>query len=400
MQYLDSLKNRFSKEQLLLIAIAFSLSTPFYICVPFLLVVTIYLLYTKKIINAYKTTPKSKYLLIFMAISLIVSLIYQNWIGVGCLALIFIAVSLMLYYRQYINQDTFEFILDLLIALSVLWAIYGLYEQTQILQRLGYDHFTLKVFSRRENRLNSVFFNANYYAMMIEFIIMMIGYKIFGTKDLKKQAYYFVVALINFFLLYMTGCRTALIATAGAMLVFLIVNKNFRICLLIALACVLCGIYFIFNPEQFPRIERIFDNFAVRMKIWRAAITGIKAHPLFGQGPMTYMMIFEKYHGHVTQHAHSVYLDPILSFGVIGISVLVPYVIDNFKRLIKVYKKRLNIRYVDLVISCITVILLHGTLDYTIFWVHTGILFLLLSSSFGIYENSGDLEREIEYERK
>ena len=58
MQYLDSLKNRFSKEQLLLIAIAFSLSTPFYICVPFLLVVTIYLLYTKKIINAYKTTPK------------------------------------------------------------------------------------------------------------------------------------------------------------------------------------------------------------------------------------------------------------------------------------------------------------------------------------------------------
>ena len=75
-------------------------------------------------------------------------------------------------------------------------------------------------------------------------------------------------------------------------------------------------------------------------------------------------------------------------------------VIYSKKKLIKVYKKRLNIRYVALVISCITVILLHGTLDYTIFWVHTGILFLLLSSSFGIYENSGDLEREIEYERK
>ena len=27
-------------------------------------------------------------------------------------------------------------------------------------------------------------------------------------------------------------------------------------------------------------------------------------------------------------------------------------------------------------------------------------LFLLLSSSFGIYENNGDLESEIEYERK
>ena len=331
------LKEKFSKEQLFIIATVLCLSTPFYICVPILLVETIYLFYTKKITNAFKNTPKSKYLIIFVLISLIISLIYQNWIGVCCVALIFMFISLMLYYRQYINQDVFEFIVDLLIALSVLWAIYGLYEQTQILERLGYDHFTLKVFSRRENRLNSIFFNANYYAMMIEFIIMMIGYKIFGTKNIKKQIYYFVVACINFFLLYMTGCRTALIATAFAMIVFLIINRNYRICALIAFGCVILGIYFIINPEQFPRIEKLVDNFSVRTKIWQAAIKGIQAHPLFGQGPMTYMMIFKQYAGHNTQHAHSVYLDPILSFGIVGISVLIPYIVDNFKRLYFVY---------------------------------------------------------------
>ena len=214
MQFIHSLKKHFSKEQLMIILTALSLSTPFYICVPFLLLETLYLLYTKKIINVFKTTPKSKYLIIFMILTLVISLIYRNWIGAGCVVLIFIFVSLMLYYRKYINEEVFELILDMLIALSILWAIYGLYEQLQILNRLGYDHFTLKVFSRRENRLNSVFFNANYYAMMIEFIIMMIGYKIFGTKELKKQVYYFITACINFFLLYMTGCRTAFIATA------------------------------------------------------------------------------------------------------------------------------------------------------------------------------------------
>lgn len=386
MQYINSLKERFSKEQLMIIATALSLSTPFYICVPILLLETLYLLYTKKITNAFKNTPKSKYLIIFMVVTLVISLFYQNWIGVGCVALIFIFVSLMLYYRQYINEELFEFILDLLIALSILWAIYGLYEQTQILQRLGYDHFTLKVFSRRENRLNSIFFNANYYAMMIEFIIMTIGYKIFGTKDFKKQAYYFIVACINFFLLYMTGCRTALIATAGAMLVFLIINKNYRICGLIAFVCILAGIYFIINPDQFPRVEKLFDNFSVRTKIWQAAIQGIKAHPLFGEGPMTYMMIFEQYGGHNTQHAHSVYLDPILSFGVVGVSILVPYIIDNCKRLFKVYQEKLNLRYVALVISCIVVILLHGTLDYTIFWIHNGLLFLFIASSFEMFK--------------
>lgn len=388
MQFIHSLKKHFSKEQLMIILTALSLSTPFYICVPFLLLETLYLLYTKKIINAFKSTPKSKYLIIFMILTLVISLIYRNWIGVGCVVLIFIFISLMLYYRKYINEEVFELILDMLIALSILWAIYGLYEQVQILNRLGYDHFTLKVFSRRENRLNSVFFNANYYAMMIEFIIMMIGYKIFGTKELKKQVYYFITACINFFLLYMTGCRTAFIATAVAMLVFLIINKNYWICCLIGMACIVIGIFFIIHPEQFPRIEKLIDNFTVRTKIWHAAIEGIKAHPLFGQGPMTYMMIFKQYAGHNTQHAHSIYLDPILSFGVIGVTTLIPYILNNCKRLFKVYKQKINLRYVALVISCIVVILLHGTLDYTIFWVHTGMLFLMIASSFEMFKHN------------
>ena len=63
MQFIHSLKKHFSKEQLMIILTALSLSTPFYICVPFLLLETLYLLYTKKIINVFKTTPKSKYLI-------------------------------------------------------------------------------------------------------------------------------------------------------------------------------------------------------------------------------------------------------------------------------------------------------------------------------------------------
>ena len=91
---------------------------------------------------------------------------------------------------------------------------------------------------------------------MIEFTIMMIGYKIFGTKNVKKQLYYFIVACLNFFLLYMTGCRTAFVATAGAMLVFLIINKNYRICSLIGLLCIIGGIYFIFGSQYASAIGK------------------------------------------------------------------------------------------------------------------------------------------------
>lgn len=76
------------------------------------------------------------------------------------------------------------------------------------------------------------------------------------------------------------------------------------------------------------------------------------------------MMILNKYNGHLTQHAHSVYLDPLLSFGIIGLACLVPYVYDNCKRL---YKVKEHYSYIALVMGFIGVLLIHGILDYTIF---------------------------------
>ncbi len=386
MKYLQILKDKFNQDQLLVLFSCFVLTFPFYISGPIYVIEALYLLYTKKGIDAFKNTPKIKYLYLFLGLSLIVSVISKNLIGVGCVVAIAIFIMLMLYYREHITPELFELIVDLLIFLSIFWAIYGLYEQTVILHRLGYSHFTLKIFSRRENRLNSVFFNANYYAMMIEFLIMMITYKFFTTKhNIKKSIYYVCVGLLNVFMLYMTGCRTALIAIAGAMIIFLIINKNYKLCTLIGVGFIAIVAFFFIHPDKFPRIEYLLSNYAVRIKIWKAAIQGIKAHPLFGQGPMTYMMIFKQYGGHATQHAHSVYLDPILSFGIVGIGLLVPYVIDNFKRLFIVVKQNLNRSYFALVISCIVVILLHGTLDYTIFWLHTGLLFLFIANSFAMY---------------
>lgn len=389
MNYLYKLKEKYNFDQLMIILTCLSLTFPFYICGPILLIQFIYLLYTKKAQDAFKNTPKVKYLFIFLGISAFVSLIYQNWIGFATVAGLFLAFTLMVYYREHITPEIFELILDMLIAFSILWAIYGLYEQMQILHRLGVDHFSLKIYSRRENRLNSVFFNANYYAMMIEFILMCIVYKFFTVKnDIKKSIYYIIVGFLNLFMLYMTGCRTALIAIAGALVIFLIVNKNYKWCLFIGAGVLAAGGFFIIHPEQFPRIERLVSNFDVRMKIWKCAIEGIIHHPLFGQGPFTYVLIRKLYHGHMTQHAHSVYLDPLLSFGIIGLSTLVPYIVDNCQRLWIVLKKELNRSYVALSISCIVVVLLHGIFDYTIFWLHTGLFFLFLTSSFSMYKET------------
>lgn len=388
MKYLTNLKNKFNTDQLLVLLSCFSLTFPFYICGPILVIIFLYLLFSKKMFNIYQEIPKVKYLFIFLIVISLVSLSYQNWVGLACCIGIYLILSLMLYYRVNINSTLFEYILDMLICLSVLWAMYATYEQIQIYNRLDTDIFSLKVFARRENRINSVFFNANYYAMMLEFIIMMIIYKFLRVKNnIKKSINYVVVGLINLVALYYTGCRTAFITIVVAAFIFLIINKNYKLCVFITLCSFSIAGFYILNPSKFPRIEYLLSNLEDRMKIWTCAIKGIKAHPLLGQGPMTYMMIYEKYGGHVTQHAHSAFLDPILSFGVIGVSILIPYIVDNCHRLYNFFKEQLNRSYIALVLSFITVVLVHGILDYTIFFLHTGLLFLFVVSSFDMYKN-------------
>ena len=186
-------------------------------------------------------------------------------------------------------------------------------------------------------------------------------------------------------MLYMTGCRAGYVAIAGAICLFLIFNKNYKLCILIALGCLGIAGFFVLNPDKFPRIEYLISNLDVRIQIWSCAIQGIKASPLLGQGPFTYMMILDKYNGHLTQHAHSVYLDPLLSFGIIGLACLVPYIYDNCKRL---YKVKEHYSYIALVMGFIGVLLIHGILDYTIFWIHTGLFFLFVLSSFEMFETN------------
>ena len=101
---------------------------------------------------------------------------------------------------------------------------------------------------------------------------------------------------------------------------------------------------------------------------------------------MTYYHVYKSYHGHPTEHAHSVYLDPLLCFGVIGILTIIPYIFDNLKRVYYLWKSHIDKTLVALIVSFVVMVLIHGLLDYTIFFVQTGFLFLLITSSFDIYK--------------
>ena len=144
------------------------------------------------------------------------------------------------------------------------------------------------------------------------------------------------------------------------------------------------GLILLLKPGIFQRTT-LFTDFGKRFKIWNCAIKGIKAHPWFGEGPLTYYHIYKQYQGHPTQHAHSVYLDPILSYGIVGVILLGCYFVSNLKEIWILLKRRLDLRLCSLILACILTVLIHGILDYTIYWNQTALLFLMIMGSSSIY---------------
>lgn len=391
---IDYLKKHFTHNQRYIIVAILSLFLPFYMCATVIIFLTVRLLLKGEIQEAYRNTPKSQFILYFSGLSLIVSLFYQNYYGAACSIGILAILSFVLYYRQHITPELFEFITNCIIVLSVFAAMYALIEYIGILNKLDIDQLEIRFFNKPQDRINSVFFNANYYAMMIEFFVCLTFYKILKIENIKKEwkkfAYYLCVIGINLFMLLLTACRTAWPAIAGGIMIMLIIDKRYKTCAFIFGGVLLVCLYFLFNPSQFPRVDNIVAYFMTRQNIWEVAIANIKTHPLFGEGPMTYMHIYPLYHGHPTEHAHSIYLDPVLCFGIIGLLTIVPFIWSNIKRLYLLWKKKIDKTMVALMIAFTVMIFIHGVLDYTIFFVQTGFLYLLIASSFDVYKESLD----------
>ena len=389
---IDYLKKHFTHNQRYIVVAILSLFLPFYMCACVIVFLTIRLLIKGEIQEAYKQITYSRFILYFCILSFFVSLIYQNFYGVVCSICLLVFLSFVIYYRIHVTNELFEFITNCIIVLSVLAALYGLIEYIGVLNSFNIDVFEIIIFNRPQDRINSVFFNANYYAMMIEFFVLLTFYKILKIenffKEYKKFFYYISVIIINLFMLVLTACRTAWPALAGGVIIMLLVDKHYKTCGCILACVVIACCYFMINPSKFPRVDNIVSYFMTRRGIWEVAIANIKSHPLFGEGPMTYYHIYPIYHGHPTEHAHSIYLDPLLSFGIVGLMIIAPYVFSNIKQLYHLWKKHLDKTLVALIVAFIVVVLIHGTMDYTVFFVQTGLLFLFVASSFDIYQES------------
>lgn len=372
---------------------------PFYITLIIHAIELIILLKRGELVEAYKNTKASYFILFFCALLAIVSLFYQNYLGILVTVGILMLGSFAVYYRQHISAESFEFFMDTTLILSLVAALVAIIQYFIILHRFNIDGFELIIFNTPKNRVDSFYFNANYYAMMIEFWVGIAFYKILRLTqeehvNFKKIGGYCIIILINLFTLVLSGCRTAWPAMLAGLAIMLLFAHFYKLFGLIAAGGMASAGFLFTHKSYIPRASNITKYLGVRQKIWRAALASIKDHPLFGEGPLTYMHIWKQYNGHNTQHAHNIFLDPPLSFGIVGILMILPYFISCIKRTYITYKLHKNDTLVALIIGLIVMTYIHGLLDYTIFFIQTSFTLFIVISSFDIYRGEIDMYKK------
>ena len=372
---------------------------PFYITLIIHAIELIILLKRGELVEAYKNTKASYFILFFCALLAIVSLFYQNYLGILVTVGILMLGSFAVYYRQHISAESFEFFMDTTLILSLVAALVAIIQYFIILHRFNIDGFELIIFNTPKNRVDSFYFNANYYAMMIEFWVGIAFYKILRLTqeehvNFKKIGGYCIIILINLFTLVLSGCRTAWPAMLAGLAIMLLFAHFYKLFGLIVAGGMASAGFLFTHKSYIPRASNITKYLGVRQKIWRAALASIKDHPLFGEGPLTYMHIWKQYNGHNTQHAHNIFLDPPLSFGIVGILMILPYLISCIKRTYITYKLHKNDTLVALIIGLIVMTYIHGLLDYTIFFIQTSFTLFIVISSFDIYRGEIDMYKK------
>jgi O-antigen ligase len=335
------------------------------IFVHYVLVILVCLLILENMIRTgeYRKIVKDRLLIlieIVLGFSLVMSVIYRNYMGLVAI-LILICIVVGRYYDLQINQKLKKENIDLIAKLSSIAFVISILEFIITRNRVGFFSY----------------FNPNYLGSMMMMAATLNLYLAFKRKA-KINLGLFV---LNIATLFLTGSRFALIATVISIFVLLfyfLKKRNFLISLGLLITYAI-GVYFRVLP--FIRSETIEEYFWLRVNIMKTAIIIFqKTNILYGHGNFYYY----KYTHHVYPHAHNTLIESLLSYGLIGTLILIAVFSKYIYGILRDDKNHI------LKIAIISGVIGHSLADVTIFWIQTVILFIIILSYDESYENIKD----------
>ncbi|MDG8347114.1 O-antigen ligase family protein [Streptococcus pneumoniae] len=378
--FIEKLKGLSSKE-LILLGIILSIFLPFYLFVVVLCLYIISLIFTGDMKSILQKMGEHPMLLLFLSYSTVISILAQNWMGLVASVGMFLFTIFFLHYQSILSHKFFRLILQFVLFGSVLSAAFASLEHFQIVKKFNYAFLSPNMQVWHQNRAEVTFFNPNYYGIICCFCIM-IAFYLFTTTKLNWLKVFCVIAgFVNLFGLNFTQNRTAFPAIiAGAIIYLFTTIKNWK-AFWLSIGVFAIGLSFLFSSDLGVRIGTLDSSMEERISIWDAGMALFKQNPFWGEGPLTYMHSYPRIHAPYHEHAHSLYIDTILSYGIVGTILLVLSSVAPVRLMMDMSQESGKRPIIGLYLSFLTVVAVHGIFDLALFWIQSGFIFLLVMCS-------------------
>ena len=370
-----------SKQEGLLLGVILSIFLPFYLFVIIFISYLLWLVYTGEMKGILKRLSQHPVLLFFIAYSTAISLLAQNVMGVVASVAMFLFAIFFYYYQSQLTPKFFRLTIEGVLASSVLAAVFAALEHFQIVKKFDYTFLSPRMQVWHQNRAEVAFFNPNYYGIICCFCIM-IGFYLISTTKLRWLRIFSMIAIFaNLFGLNFTQNRTAFPAIIFGAIIYLFTTiKNWR-AFWLSIGVFGVGLAFLFSSDLGVRMGTLDSSMEERVSIWNAGMALFKQNPFWGEGPLTYMHSFPRIGAPYHEHAHSIYIDTILSYGVVGTVLLGIASATPVRMLIDMSQVPSKRPILGLYLSFLTVVAVHGIFDLALFWLQSSFIFLLVMCS-------------------
>ena len=370
-----------SKQEGLLLGVILSIFLPFYLFVIIFISYLLWLVYTGEMKGILKRLSQHPVLLFFIAYSTAISLLAQNVMGVVSSVAMFLFAIFFYYYQAQLTPKFFRLAIEGVLASSVLAAVFAALEHFQIVKKFDYTFLSPRMQVWHQNRAEVAFFNPNYYGIICCFCIM-IGFYLISTTKLRWLRIFSMIAIFaNLFGLNFTQNRTAFPAIIFGAIIYLFTTiKNWR-AFWLSIGVFGVGLAFLFSSDLGVRMGTLDSSMEERVSIWNAGMALFKQNPFWGEGPLTYMHSFPRIGAPYHEHAHSIYIDTILSYGVVGTVLLGIASSTPVRMLIDMSQVPSKRPILGLYLSFLTVVAVHGIFDLALFWLQSSFIFLLVMCS-------------------
>ncbi len=384
MNSLNPFKGNTKDENIIMISMCSAL-LPFYITIGGMALLFFYIIFNKKRL---KTALAQKYnivLYIFCLLTATVGFIYKNLLGIVS-SLVFFALIIMInFIMESISKDFFTKLSIMISRFGIMHADYVIFEM--YINRIYHGDKVYRAFGFCRN--------PNYLAGLMTIVLLNSIYLWLSKKD--NRLITTIACLVSAFALFATGCGSAFIATFVGIAILLYLTKHYRILALYLIVFTLAAAMIFSFQNVYPRMYYIKQSFDSRLNLWKNVLEAIKKRPIFGSSWFACVNI-DLYYGTIVStrawHAHNVFLESLLSFGIIGSIIASIFFSMFFGKLIRLHKRaERGHKPTALIISVLCSATVHMMTDMVLFWVQTSFLTaILLGAAMGAVSKKNNIE--------